>query len=189
MITIKDFAKSQEVVKSMSYSDTRFSSDREYVEDFADFANFEYRLDLGVESTPYGLLQTAVFVDGQDMFLASALESQGFRGESQISMWFQRLTLKGFNSFTKDLESDDYVHIIDNVYDNYLKAHGYDVSVSDIIELGEWLDAYKCYILTYVAENGDKHRLVVNERHQLSSISIKYSGREVSVKSKSKRLF
>jgi len=98
-----------------------------------------------------------------------------YGGEKEVAYMSQILSLAGLNKFTKEVDVD-----LSESYNTYLKYEGFDITVDDILELGEFNTQYNVTILSWTDEDaGNKYWITVNSRKQLSKITVKGSGRKV----------
>ena len=81
--------------------------------------------------------------------------------------------------FSKEIQED-----FTDIYDNYLQSKGYEITVDDVKELGELHSEFNgATILSFTDEEDNKHYITVNQRNQLSKITVKLSDKEVKTKS------
>ncbi len=181
MFSLKDIVNGQEVKSTKSFNTDLFKADRETLEQFV---NTDYSIIylISLDNT-HGrgehdnLRETIVCVGHEsDFYLVTATKSS-YNGEDKVTFVQQELTLSGFNYFTKDEELDE------DIYNNYLVSQGYEATVQDIRELGEWLPDYNCTILKFKDEQERIHRLTVSSKtNRLSKITV--SGTDKPVQSK-----
>ena len=179
-ISLKDIVKSQEEMKTSSFNTDLFKEDRESIEwDKSAYSEIHLvSLDNVHDRGEHDKLKETVVCVGQesDFYLITAITTS-FNGETQHSFTSQELTLKGFNYFGKSIEDD-----LSDVYNHYLQEKGYDITIEDIVQIGELNIEYNVTTLRYKDEKDSMHYLTVNARHQLSSVTVKHSAREVKPK-------
>ena len=180
MISLKDIVRSQTEAKTSSFNTDLFKNDREGIE-WDKSAYSEMHLvsmdnvhDRGEHDN---LKETVVCVGHEsDFYLITAITTT-FNGETQHNYTSQELTLKGFNYFGKSIEED-----LSDVYNHYLQDQGYDITIEDIVTIGELNIEYNVTTLRYRDDKDSMHYLTVNAKHQLSGITVKHSAREVKPK-------
>jgi len=177
-ITLAEIAKGQKELKVRSFNTDLFKGDRENIEEFDKQAYSEFYLtemDNVHDQGEHDKLRETVIAVGHesDFYMINAITSS-FNGEKQVSFTQQPITLKGFNYFTKALDED-----FTEVYNNYLVSKGYELTIEDIVTLGELNTEYNVTTLSFKTDNEDKHYLTVNAKNQLSSVTVKVSDREV----------
>jgi hypothetical protein len=172
MITLKDIVNGQQAIVSQRAEDNRFKGDFEPIE----FCKSDYDSMWLVDTDHSGdkFIEKVVAVKDTDMYLLTASTSS-FNGQKQINFIQQELTLQGFNYFTKDIDED-----FSSFYNQILEANGYNISLQDVIDLGEFKPELNgCTILQFKDDKDNTHYLTVNKYNQLSKITVKLSGRPV----------
>ena len=177
-ITLTDIVNGQQVAQAKTYNTELFNSDRETLELGTDNTivtdDYDTIFVTNTTTKESQLAETIIATKGADAYLISAT-SRRYNGESTVTASIQELSLGGYNYFTKD---EDTVNT--EYYNQYLIAQGFEVTIQDIAELGEFKADYNCTILNFTANN-NKHWLTLNKLGQLSKITIKPldNGREV----------
>ena len=194
MINLKDVVRGLEEIKS-TVDFGYFKSDREPIEfnksdydlvllvdvDNTSFRKSETNIELNGErynrEVTDRVIETAVGIvdNGTELIFSLLIGTTNlYGGKKEVSYVSQELTLAGLNKFTRDVECD-----LTEWYDLYLKYEGYEITVNDILELGEFNPEFNVTILNWLDESGNKYWLTVNSRKQLTKITVKASGRKV----------
>ena len=173
MITLKDIANGQKAIVESRYADDRFVGDYEPIE--FNRQDYDSMYKVTTDSMQDKLIEKVLCVKDLDTFLITATTTV-FAGEQQINFISQQLSLRGFNSFSKDLDKD-----MSWYYDMYLQDKGYDLLLEDIQELGEFKPEFSdSTILQFKDSEDNFHTLTVNKFGQLSKITVKQSARKVN---------
>jgi len=181
-VTLKEIIKSQEAMKTNSFNTDLFAGDREPIEwDKSAYSEVHLvELDNIHDKGEHDNLKETVICIGHesDFYMITAITTS-FNGEVQHKYTSQEITLSGLNYFTKGTELD-----LEDVYNNYLVSKGYEITIEDILTVGELSTEFNVTTLRYKDENEAMHYLTVNSKHQLSKITVKQSGREAKPKTK-----
>lgn len=141
-----------------------FKSDSEPMDNF--IANEWDIIDLVSTDTLQDRFKETIVLVSDDMaYLLNHTRRQGFGGKIESTFWIQELTMKGMNYFTKESDKD-----YSEYYNKLIAKYGF--TVEDIKEIGEFKTEYDCFTLA-IEDNNESVWLTVNNRNQLSSITIK----------------
>lgn len=177
--TLKDIAIGQESAKASGFNQDLFLGDREQLEVFTPSAYGTWKLiamDNQHDKGEHDKMTETVVTSSHDgsEFTAVTGTTTSFNGETQVSFTEQQLTLKGFVFLTKESKED-----FTDVYNAYLESQGYQgLTIDEIKSLGELNSEYNCTTLRFKDDEENMHYLTVNARNQLSSVTVKLSGRE-----------
>ena len=195
LINVKDVVKGlEEAKRSVDFG--YFLSDREPVEFVSNDYDTVFLVD--TDNSSFNKSDTSLELNGErynreltDKFVETAIgitdtgteiiftllvgTTSVYGGEKEVAYVSQVLSIAGLNKFTKEIDID-----LSESYNAYLKYEGYDLTIDDILELGEFNSQYNVTILSWANEElGNKYWITVNSRKQLSKITVKGSGRKV----------
>lgn len=174
MINLKDIVNGQKQAEQVKYNTDLFKSDVEYheegtfnIKDYETIVQLETKREERKQGTQSFdvLIDTFIGTIGTDAFLVT-VEQSSFNGEPRISHNTKELTLAGFNYFTKEEEPNE------DFYNLMLNDKGYELTVQDILSLGELNTDYNSTTLKFKHED-NTHYLTVNQKGQLSKITVK----------------
>lgn len=198
MLNLKDIINGQAKVQAKAFNTDLFKGDNENITEDFSRENYDKLIAIDSTSTDNQLKETIIGLRGADAYLINAT-SASYNGDIQTSITQKWLTLQGFNYFTKDFfmfSDNEFVdaegHLtydIQEFYTNVLRDNDYDISYSDIIELGIYNPEYKVIILSFEDSKENKHFLTINDKGQLSKITKKLSSKKVAEKETPKQQF
>ena len=180
---LKDIVNGQEKAKQSSFNTDLFAGDREPLEQFDKSAYSDMFL-MSVDNTHDKgehdkLLESVIVVGHESDFYMVTATTTSYNSEVQRTYTQQAITLAGFNFFTKEIKED-----FTDIYNNYLQSKGYEITVDDVKELGELHSEFNgATILSFTDDEDNKHYITVNQKNQLSKITVKLSDKEVKTKS------
>jgi hypothetical protein len=192
-ITLKDIIAGQKVIKTNSYNTDLFKSDNENITDEFTASNYEHLFIVEMTSEGENLKETIIGLADGEAYLINA-RTTTYNGEPNTSITQKVMTLQGFNYFTKEMFMTDNSEVIENgtikeeivtYYNQVIKNHGYEITYDDILELGELSTEYNVTILSFEDNEENKHFLTINDKGQLSKITVKQQGRAVKAKAQS----
>ena len=184
MINIRDIINGQAKAKSNNYNTDLFQSESENITQQFNKRDYEVLELITTDiDTKTGLLkETIIGYNDSGAYLINTVPSS-YNGEVTVSIFEKWLTLQGFNFFIKEMlaHSDNafvdhegkLTEIVIDFYNWELKENGYNISYQDVRDLGEFNSQYNCITLSFESEDNKKHFITINDKQQLSKITVK----------------